>query len=74
MRQMAAFYRTPAGIKSLQVAPKVMQEGAELGQRRVQEHLPELQQLVKDSLAQPAASTAAPPGGTPPAAPPAAPH
>jgi len=43
MRAIAAFYRTPAGAKSLKLAPKLMQEGAALGERLMMENIGELQ-------------------------------
>lgn len=50
LRQLAAFYRSPLGQKLAEATPALMQEGAELGQRRVQENLPELMQLVMQSM------------------------
>ena len=42
LRDLAAFYRTPVGAKSALLMPKLMNQGAELGMKRVQEHMPEL--------------------------------
>jgi hypothetical protein len=50
LRQLAAFYRSPLGQKLAAATPTLMQEGAELGQRRVQENLPELMQLMMASM------------------------
>ncbi|MFL6527275.1 MAG: DUF2059 domain-containing protein [Chthoniobacterales bacterium] len=46
MNEMNRFYQTPVGKKALQKTPLLLAKGAELGQKRVQEHLPELQQAI----------------------------
>ena len=43
LRDLIAFYKTPTGQKAITVVPSLMQKGAQIGQSRVQEHLPELQ-------------------------------
>ncbi len=52
LNDMAAFYSTPSGQKAIRVLPALMQQGAALGQHRVQEHLPELQEKIKNRLNQ----------------------
>jgi len=47
LKELAAFYQTPVGKKTVQRMPVLMTKGAELGQRRVQEHLPELQAAIQ---------------------------
>jgi hypothetical protein len=42
LRDLIAFYKTPTGQKAITVVPSLMQKGAQIGQSRVQEHLPEL--------------------------------
>ncbi|MEY2562414.1 MAG: uncharacterized protein QOH88_607 [Verrucomicrobiota bacterium] len=46
--ELSAFYQTPLGKKTLQKMPTLMAKGAELGQRRVQEHLPELTAAISE--------------------------
>lgn len=43
----AEFYRTAAGKKLMEKMPALLTKGMELGQRSVQDHLPELQQTIK---------------------------
>ena len=47
LRDLTAFYKTPTGQKAISVMPTLMQEGAKLGQQRVQEHMPELVQALQ---------------------------
>ena len=49
LKELLAFYQTPLGKKTVQKMPKLMAKGAELGQQRVQQHLPELQQSIQES-------------------------
>ena len=46
LTELNRFYQTPLGRKSLQKTPQLLAKSAELGQKRVQEHLPELQQAI----------------------------
>jgi hypothetical protein len=46
LNDLNKFYQTPLGKKTLQKMPILLSKGAELGQRRVQEHLPELQTAI----------------------------
>lgn len=46
LKQLIAFYQTPVGKKAVQRMPVLAAKGAELGQKRVQEHLPELQAAI----------------------------
>jgi len=71
MKQLLAFYRTPTGRKALKQMPKLMQQGAQVGARRVQEHMPELVQEVQRQQQQKAA--AAPAASAPKPAPAPAP-
>ncbi|MEP6821545.1 MAG: DUF2059 domain-containing protein [Chthoniobacterales bacterium] len=41
------FYQTPAGKKMVGKLPSLMAKGAQLGARRMQEHMPELQAAVE---------------------------
>ena len=50
LRQIIAFYRTPTGQKMAQATPQLMREGAALGERTVQEHMGELQQMIMEHL------------------------
>jgi hypothetical protein len=46
VKELAAFYQTPLGKKTIQRMPALMAKGSEMGQRRIQEHLPELQATI----------------------------
>jgi hypothetical protein len=46
LKELTAFYQTPIGKKTVQRMPALMAKGAEMGQKRVQEHLPELQAAI----------------------------
>ena len=48
LKELLAFYQTPLGKKTIAKMPKLMAKGAELGQQRVQEHLPELQKAIQE--------------------------
>lgn len=65
LREMTDFYRTETGQKLARATPRLMARGAELGQRAVQAHRAELEQMIRARLAQPGATPPAPP---PPAA------
>ncbi|AKU22094.1 DUF2059 domain-containing protein [Massilia sp. NR 4-1] len=47
MRQIAAFYRTPVGKKTLQVMPQLMGEAMEMGQRVIAPHVQKIMQSMK---------------------------
>lgn len=49
LKELLAFYQTPIGRKTIQKMPSLLAKGAELGQQRVQQHLPELQQAIQES-------------------------
>ncbi|HEU4562863.1 MAG TPA: DUF2059 domain-containing protein [Longimicrobium sp.] len=57
LRQLATFYRTPLGQRLLETAPELAARSAELTQRRLMEHMPELQQQIMQQM-QGAGSTA----------------
>lgn len=46
LNELNKFYQTPLGKKTVQKMPLLMTRGAEIGQKRVQEHLPELQAAI----------------------------
>ena len=48
LAQLRAFYATPIGKKSLQLMPSLMAKGAELGQKRVEAHIPELTKMIQE--------------------------
>jgi uncharacterized protein len=48
LNELNKFYQTPLGKKTLEKMPTLLSKGAELGQRRVQEHLPELQTAIAE--------------------------
>lgn len=59
LKELVTFYQTPVGKKTIQRMPVLMAKGAEMGQKRVQEHLPELQATIQ--------AKGAPAAGSPPA-------
>ena len=50
MRQLAAFFRTPVGVKYLEKAPVLVQESMQIGNRFGQETAGDLERRVKDEL------------------------
>ena len=46
LNELIKFYQTPLGKKTIQKMPGLMAKGAEIGQKRVQEHLPELEAAI----------------------------
>lgn len=56
LRQMTDFYRSDVGQKLARATPRLMAEGAELGQRAVQAHRAELEQMIRARLGQPGAA------------------
>lgn len=46
LRELSAFYKTPTGQKLLERLPQLIQDGAAIGVRRLQAHMPELQQRL----------------------------
>lgn len=49
LRELVAFYRTKIGQKAATRMPALMSKGAEIGQNRVQEHMPELMQMMQEA-------------------------
>jgi hypothetical protein len=47
LSEVTQFYKTPTGKKVLQRMPALMAQGAQIGQQRVQAHLPELMQMIQ---------------------------
>lgn len=50
LRELITFYQTPVGKKTVQLTPRLMREGAEIGQRQIAPHLPELQRQIQERL------------------------
>ncbi|GAB3307189.1 DUF2059 domain-containing protein [Hymenobacter tenuis] len=50
LKELAKFYRTPTGRKTITKMPELMQAGMEIGQKRMQEHMPELQQAIAEKM------------------------
>jgi hypothetical protein len=48
LHDLRMFYATPTGKKMLRLTPEIARQSAELGTKRVQEHVAELQQMIKD--------------------------
>lgn len=46
LEELARFYQTPLGRKMLLKLPELTVEGSRLGQRKVEEHLPELEAMI----------------------------
>jgi uncharacterized protein len=47
LQELIAFYRTPTGQKALELTPELAVKGAELGMRRVKDHMAELKQMIE---------------------------
>lgn len=47
LEELSRFYQTPLGRKTLQKMPELTVEGSRIGQRRVEEHLGELEAMIK---------------------------
>lgn len=60
IKEMIAFYQTPTGKKAIREMPKLMQAGAEIGQQRLKEHMPELMQALQKREMEGKAPTPAP--------------
>ncbi|PYJ11442.1 MAG: hypothetical protein DMF06_02705 [Verrucomicrobia bacterium] len=54
LNELAKFYQTPLGKKTIQKMPGLMAKGAEIGQKRVQDHLPELEAAIAPKSSPPA--------------------
>ena len=50
LKELAKFYQTPIGRKTIDKMPQLMAASMEIGQRRMQEHLPELQQAIAEKM------------------------
>lgn len=50
LREITAFYRTETGKKFIELTPVLMQKGMAIGQKAVEEHLPELQQMILQKM------------------------
>lgn len=48
LKEINAFYHTPTGRKTLKETPALMAKGAALGQKRVQENISELQNMIAE--------------------------
>jgi hypothetical protein len=46
MNELIKFYKTPVGKKSIKLMPYLYEQGSILGQKKVQEHISELQQMI----------------------------
>jgi hypothetical protein len=64
LNDLIKFYQSPLGKKTIQKMPALMAKGAEMGQKRMQEHLPELQAAIQ-AAASPAATSAGSPAAVP---------
>jgi uncharacterized protein len=58
LEDVEAFYVTPTGKKTISLMPELARKGAVIGQRRVQEHLPELQAMIAAQMRGPSEGTA----------------
>ena len=47
LNDITRFYQTPTGMKAIEKLPILAQKGAIWGQSKVQQNLPELQQMIK---------------------------
>lgn len=51
VQDLLAFYRTPTGMKAAVTMPALMEESGMIGERQVEAHLPELEQMIMDHMA-----------------------
>jgi len=58
--QIANFYRTPLGQRSVAEVPKLMEEGSNFGRQLVQDHMGELQDMIREQIERDAAAAPAP--------------
>jgi hypothetical protein len=47
LNEITAFYQTPTGKKAAKIMPDLFQQGAAIGQNKVQEHISELQEQIQ---------------------------
>lgn len=52
LREITAFYKTPAGRKAIASLPELMSEAAEVGMRRTEEHKAELIEMLEQARAE----------------------
>ena len=52
LKELNDFYKTPIGQKAAILVPTLTAEGAALGQKRVQENMAELQQMIREKMAE----------------------
>ena len=52
LRELIAFYQTETGKKSVSLMPQLMQQGATLGRRQVQDNQHELEQMILERMEQ----------------------
>jgi uncharacterized protein len=50
LKEITAFYSTPTGRKTVEKTPALMQKGAELGLKRVQDNSAELKQMIDEAM------------------------
>lgn len=51
LKEITAFYRTETGKKTLKYQVELFQRGAQIGEQKVQEHLPELEEMITEETA-----------------------
>ena len=47
LKDLNRFYKTKTGKKTIEIFPQLFAEGASMSQRRIQENLPELQDMIR---------------------------
>jgi hypothetical protein len=50
LRDLVAFYETPTGQKTVQLMPTLMSRGAQIGAKRVQDNIGELQKAIQAAV------------------------
>ena len=48
LRKLISFYKTPTGQKALKVTPELTAKGAAIGQKRIQDNVDELKQMISE--------------------------
>ncbi|MGK5594800.1 MAG: DUF2059 domain-containing protein [Parachlamydiaceae bacterium] len=52
LKEMTAFYKTKTGQKALKRLPELMQRAMQIGQKRVMQHMDELQRMLSEEEAE----------------------
>jgi hypothetical protein len=51
LREILGFYKSQVGQKAVKAIPNLMAQGGQIGVKRIQDHLPELQTMIAEEIA-----------------------